>query len=52
MIVQRLDHAADGILDQLMVVDRINVVLAHTLDHFGQQPRILPGQVGPGRGGG
>ena len=34
MIVQRLDHAANRILHQLVVVDRVDIVLAHALQHF------------------
>ena len=42
MIVQCLDHAANGALHELVVIDRIDVVVAHALDDFGEQPRIAP----------
>ena len=34
----------DPFLQKLMVVDRVDVVLAHQLQHFREQPRVLPGQ--------
>ena len=36
------DHAADRRFDQLLVGDVLDVVLAHVLEHFGEQARILP----------
>ena len=44
MVIERLDHAADRVLHQLVVVDAVDVVLAHPLQHFGQQPRVGPRQ--------
>ena len=55
MIVERLDHAANRVLHQLVVVDRVDIILPHALQHFGQQARVAAtaaprsGPQAPGR---
>jgi hypothetical protein len=44
MLVQPRDQAAHRVLEQLVVVDAVDVVLAHALHDLGQQPGVLPGQ--------
>jgi hypothetical protein len=46
VIIESFDHSTDGVLKQLMIADRIDVVVPHTLHDFCQQSRILPGQRG------
>ena len=45
--IQRRHHAADCRLQQLVVIDRIHVVVFDALQHFGKQLRIVPGEPLP-----
>ena len=44
MGVERGEHAAHGVLHERGVVDAVDVLGLHALEHFGEEPRFLPGK--------
>ena len=45
MRVEITDHAANGALKKLGIIDRFDVVALDALKHLGKQACLLPGQL-------
>ncbi len=51
MRVERSQHALDGAFDELLVGDRLDVIVADLLEHFGEEIDADIALVGGGDGG-
>jgi hypothetical protein len=41
MRIERAQHAVDGILDELLLLDRLDIVAADALQHVAEQVELL-----------